>query len=123
MSAIVVRLGEEGPEAFDLWVVEEVSRVLLHLRDRVRDATPDRPVLVPVVVLDAPRAGPAPAAAAAVEALRGVVHAATAELGAAARVNLVLARPGQEGDLEQALGFLAESEMTLGATLDLRSPG
>lgn len=119
-----LRLDSAIPDAgrASAWVCEPVWIAV----ERLQGVAKLQPKARVAVVATTPPAGLSGGAAALVNAgvaaLRGLLHSLTPELGERVAVNLVVASPGQEEEVEAALSFLegADAQWVRGATLDLR---
>ncbi|HYZ02398.1 MAG TPA: hypothetical protein VFA92_12960 [Candidatus Binatia bacterium] len=122
-TVYVVPRAEGAEDPFVAWVEEGAVAVVAALQDVVPRDAGGSPVRAAVVVELAEHDDWRRAAAAEGlgEAVRGIVHSLTRELGPAARLNTVLARD-QDGDVGQTLDYLASplAEFAAGSTFDLR---
>ncbi|MGH2870822.1 MAG: hypothetical protein ACRDNK_25040 [Solirubrobacteraceae bacterium] len=124
LALVELESSAAGPDVFaasvEDGVVELIARVQRAL-DRPDGGSPRR---IAVVVTSPPSDDPWEAAAAdgLAQAVRGVVGAATLELGPQIRINTVLTRDRYSDATREALEFLAagEASFAAGSTLDLR---
>ncbi|GAA0730738.1 hypothetical protein GCM10010199_46450 [Dactylosporangium roseum] len=124
LLVLVVELSPGAPDPFEAWVVRATTKLVDGVRTAVADAS--TPVLVVQVVPRTTNAAQHAAAAAAWQAARAVVQAATLETEARPVVNLVrLPADADSNALESVVRLLsgANGGFIVGASFDLVPAG
>ncbi len=123
LHVLLAELEVSGATDVDPWLVEVPTRLLGELTRIAAASSEADPAQVACAVVVHETGGPEAHAIvlAAVEALRGLMHSVTPELGRRARLNVVIAGADRIGAVNDALAFLASADASYldSSTLDL----
>jgi len=113
--------GQAG-DPFRRWAVEECANLLQALQGLLREAGEQADIAVVVSFGATGDRWERAAMESALEAVRGAVHSLTPEVGAAARLNVIACRTGDDERVAAALRYIASpgGAYVAGSTFDLR---